>query len=168
MSAVQRLLAGAVLNTEVRVAAIPTLPFVTASVSTTPEHEVGDHTDSVAKPNLRTIGAPQRFVISSDSSHHSGANVAEAEVDSVIRSSVPIMTTVTTVTLTVDLALVAKEKPVKSSLFFADSSLAGRADPNTGVFSDLTSSDFLVGGIRTIINPDTNLLESLCSVMERD
>ncbi|GJX26243.1 hypothetical protein Tco_0232539 [Tanacetum coccineum] len=131
MSAVQRLLAGVVLNTEVRVAAIPTLLFVTASVSTTLEHEVGDHTDSVAGPNLRTIRAPQRFVISSDSSHHSGANVAEAEVDSV--------------------------KPVKPSLFSADSSLAGGADPNTGVFSDLTGSDFLVGGIRTVIDPDTDL-----------
>ncbi|GKD81265.1 hypothetical protein Tco_1348104 [Tanacetum coccineum] len=40
MSTVQRMLAGAVLNTEVRVAAIPTLPFVTAFVSTTPKHEV--------------------------------------------------------------------------------------------------------------------------------
>ncbi|GKC44443.1 hypothetical protein Tco_1062165 [Tanacetum coccineum] len=128
-----------------------------ASVSTTPEHEVGDHTDFVVGPNLRTIGAPQRFVISSDFSHHSGANVAEAEVDSLIRSSTPIMTTVTTVTSTVDPALVAKEKPVKPSMFSADSSSAGGADPNTGVFSDLTSSDFLVGGIRTIINPDTNL-----------
>ncbi|GJS51272.1 hypothetical protein Tco_0624634 [Tanacetum coccineum] len=125
MYAVQRLLAKAVLYAEVGVAAIPTLPFVTASVSTTLEHEVRDHTDFVVGPNLRTIGAPQRFVISSDSSHHSGANVAEAEVDSVVRSSAPIMTTVTTVTSTVDLALVAKEKPVKPSLFFADSSLAG-------------------------------------------
>ncbi|GKC41152.1 hypothetical protein Tco_1058874, partial [Tanacetum coccineum] len=78
---------------------IPTLPFVIASVSTTPEHEVGDHTDSVAVPNLCTIGAPQRFVISSDSSYHSGANVAEAEVDYLVRSSAHIMTTVTTVTV---------------------------------------------------------------------
>ncbi|GKB09072.1 hypothetical protein Tco_0837384 [Tanacetum coccineum] len=140
-----------------RVAAIPTLPFVTSSVSTTPEHEVGDHIDSVAGPNLRTIVAPQRFVISSDSSHHSGANVAEAEVNSLVRSSTPIMTTVTTVTLMVDPALVAKEKPVKPSLFSADSSSAGGADPNTSVFSDLTGSDFLVGGIRTVINPDTDL-----------
>ncbi|GKD04985.1 hypothetical protein Tco_1179959 [Tanacetum coccineum] len=157
MSAVQRFLAGAVLNAEVGVAAILTLPFVTASVSTTPEHDVGNHTDSVAGPNLRTIRAPQRFVISSYSSQHSGANVAEAEVDSIARSSTPIMTTVTTVTSTVDLALVAKENPVKPSLFSADSSLAGGAYPNTGVFSDLTGSDFLVGGIRTVIDPNTNL-----------
>ncbi|GKD81374.1 hypothetical protein Tco_1348213, partial [Tanacetum coccineum] len=98
MSAVQRLLAGAVLNAEVRGKAIPTLPFVTSFVSAKPKPEDGDHTDSVVGLNLRTISAPQRFVISSDSSHHSGANVAEAEVDSLVRSSVPVMTDVTTVT----------------------------------------------------------------------
>nr|GEX23870.1 hypothetical protein [Tanacetum cinerariifolium] len=40
-SALQRLLARAVLNAEVGVAAIPTLPFVTASVSTTSKREAG-------------------------------------------------------------------------------------------------------------------------------
>ncbi|GKE21124.1 hypothetical protein Tco_1432636 [Tanacetum coccineum] len=58
MSAVQRLLVGAVLNAKVGVLTILTLPFVTASVSTMPEHEGGDHTDSVAEPNIRTIRAP--------------------------------------------------------------------------------------------------------------
>nr|GEW68588.1 transposase (putative), gypsy type [Tanacetum cinerariifolium] len=101
-STLQRLLAEAMLNAEVRVAAIPTLPFVTTSISSTPERKDGDHTDSVAEPNLRTIRASQRFVISSDSSHHSGTKVAEVEVDSLI-------------------------------------------------------SDFLVGSIRTVINPDIDL-----------
>nr|GEX63236.1 hypothetical protein [Tanacetum cinerariifolium] len=68
-------------------------------------HEDGDHTDSVGEPNLRTIGASQR-------------------------SPAPIMTTATTLTSMVDSALVAKEKPVKPSLFFVDSSSAGGADPN--------------------------------------
>ncbi|GKF07317.1 hypothetical protein Tco_0041541, partial [Tanacetum coccineum] len=153
----QRLLAGAVLNTEVEVAAMPTLPFVTASVSTTPEREDGDHTKSLAGLNLRTIGASQRFVISSDSSHHSGPTITEAEVNSLARSSIPLMTMVTTVTVTVDPTLVVKEKTIKTSLFSANSSSAGRADPNTGVFSDLSSSDFLVGGIRTVIGADTDL-----------
>ncbi|GKF68009.1 hypothetical protein Tco_0197688, partial [Tanacetum coccineum] len=154
---IKRLLVGAVLNAEVGVAAIPTLPFVTASVSSTPERKAGDHTNSVAEPNLCTIGASQRFVIFSNSSHHSGPTIAEAEVDSLARSSIPIMTTVTTVTLTVDHALVAKEKSVKPSLFFADSSSGGEANPHTGVFLDLTGSDFLVGGIHTVIDPDTDL-----------
>ncbi|GKE12377.1 hypothetical protein Tco_1415928, partial [Tanacetum coccineum] len=152
-----RLFAGAVLNAEVRVTAIPTLPFVTVSVSSMPEREAGDHTDSVAEPNLRTIGASQRFVISSDSSHHSGPTIAEAEVDSLARSSVPIMMTVTTVALTVDPTLDAKEKSVKPSLFSTDSSLGGGANPHTGVFSDVTGSYFLVGGICTVIDPNTDL-----------
>ncbi|GKF73278.1 hypothetical protein Tco_0219610 [Tanacetum coccineum] len=37
MSTLQKLLAGAVLNPEVRIAALPTLPFITSSVSVTPE-----------------------------------------------------------------------------------------------------------------------------------
>nr|GFC35778.1 hypothetical protein [Tanacetum cinerariifolium] len=63
---------------------VPTLPFVTSSVSATPEREDRSPADYVHGPNLRTIGAPQRFVISSDYSYHSGANIAEAEVDSII------------------------------------------------------------------------------------
>ncbi|GKF23538.1 hypothetical protein Tco_0075860, partial [Tanacetum coccineum] len=65
-------------------------------------------------------------------SHHSGSNVAEAEVDSLVRSSVPVMTAVTTVIATVDPALVVKK-------------------------TYLTGSYFLVGGIRTVIDPDTDL-----------
>ncbi|GJZ33181.1 hypothetical protein Tco_0578617 [Tanacetum coccineum] len=113
--------------------------------------------DALAGPNLRTIGASQRFVISLDSSHHSGPAISKAEVDSLVRSSAPIMTTVTAVTSTVNPALIVKEKTVKPSLFSVDSSSAGRADPNAGMFSDLTGSDFLVGGIRTIINLESNL-----------
>ncbi|GKE65462.1 hypothetical protein Tco_1519623, partial [Tanacetum coccineum] len=92
MSAVQWLLAEVVLNVKVRGGAIPTLPFVTSFVSATPKREGGDHTDSAAEPNLRT-----------------------AEVDSLVRSSLPVVTVVTTITSTVDLALIAKEKPVKPS-----------------------------------------------------
>ncbi|GJZ68877.1 hypothetical protein Tco_0632427, partial [Tanacetum coccineum] len=155
-SAVQRLLAGAVLNAEVRGEPIPALPFVTSSVSATPEREGGDHIDSVTGLNLRTVSAPQRFVISSDSSHHFGANIAEAEVDSFARPSVPIITAATTVTLTSGPAAVVQEKTVKPSVFAADSSSAG-GDPNAGVFSDLTGSDFLVSGIRTVIDPEFDL-----------
>ncbi|GKC01268.1 hypothetical protein Tco_0987404, partial [Tanacetum coccineum] len=91
------------------------------------------------------------------SSHHSGANVTEAEVDSLVRSTVPLMTTVTTVIPPVDSAAATKEKIVKPSLFGADSSSAGRTDPIPGGFSDRTSNDFLVGGIRTVIDPDSDL-----------
>ncbi|GJU67763.1 hypothetical protein Tco_1254022 [Tanacetum coccineum] len=67
------------------------------------------------------------------------------------------MTTVTAVTSTVNPALIVKEKTVKPFLFSVDSSSAGRDDPNAGMFSDLTGSDFLVGGIRTVINLESNL-----------
>ncbi|GKC98266.1 hypothetical protein Tco_1168541 [Tanacetum coccineum] len=156
MSALQRLLAGAVLNPEVGIAALPTLPFITSSVSVTPERESEDQTDSTAGANLRTITAPPRFVIYLDSSHHSGANIAEAEVDSFARPSIPLMTVATTVTSTVDSATTVKEKFVGSSVFGGDSS-GGGADHTIGGFSDLTGSDFIVGGIRTVISPDTDL-----------
>nr|GEZ07216.1 RNA-directed DNA polymerase, eukaryota [Tanacetum cinerariifolium] len=99
MAAVQSLFSGAMLEAEARGEPVPTFPFVTSSVSATPEHEDRSPADSSPGPNLRTIGALQRFVISSDSSNHSGANIAEAEVDSIIRSSAPAIVTVTTAEL---------------------------------------------------------------------
>ncbi|GJT74399.1 hypothetical protein Tco_1041124 [Tanacetum coccineum] len=50
--ALQRLLVGAVLNPEVGVVALPTLPFITSSMSMTPEREDGDQTDFMAEANL--------------------------------------------------------------------------------------------------------------------
>ncbi|GJV83822.1 hypothetical protein Tco_1523720 [Tanacetum coccineum] len=64
----------------------------------------GDRTDSVTGPSLRTIGPSARFVVLSDSSHHSGAKSADPEVDSLVRSAAPVMTeaiTVSTVATTV-------------------------------------------------------------------
>ncbi|GJU46673.1 hypothetical protein Tco_1203939 [Tanacetum coccineum] len=151
-----RLLAGAVLNPEVGVAALPTLPFITSFVSVTSEQEGKDQTDSMAGANLRTITAPPRFIISSGSSHHSGANIAKAEVDSFARPSIPLMTVATTVTSTIDPATTVKERFVGSSIFGGDSS-SGGAGHTIGGFSDLTGSDFIVGGIRTIISPDMDL-----------
>ncbi|GJX84006.1 hypothetical protein Tco_0333487 [Tanacetum coccineum] len=126
--AVQCLLGGAVLNAEVRGEVIPTLPFVTSSVSATPEREEGDHTDSLAGANPRTIGAP---------------------------TSVPLMTMTTTVTSTANPATTAKEKLVESSVF-GDGSSSG-ADHTVSGFSGLTSSDFIVSGIHTVVSPDTDL-----------
>ncbi|GKA34859.1 hypothetical protein Tco_0721288, partial [Tanacetum coccineum] len=67
------------------------------------------------------------------------------------------MTTATIVTATVNPASFVKEKFVEPSLFGAGSSLAGEADHTMGGFSDLTGSDFIVGGIRTVNSPDTDL-----------
>ncbi|GKE97469.1 hypothetical protein Tco_0020820, partial [Tanacetum coccineum] len=156
-SAVQRLFTRAVQNAEVRGEPNLTLPFVTSFISATPERKDEGHTKFVTGLNLQTISAPQSFVISSDSSHHSGANIAEAEVDSFARPSISVITAATTVNSTTDLVVVVKEKVVKPSLFVADSSSTGGADRNVGIFSDLTRSDFLVSGVRTVIDPDIDL-----------
>ncbi|GJU81708.1 hypothetical protein Tco_1284073 [Tanacetum coccineum] len=92
-AALQGLLENSMLNAEVGVASIPIVLFVTYSVTPMPKHKGGDHTDSITRPNLRTTGPSARFVISSDSSHHSSTNAAEVEVDSFIRSFVPLIIT---------------------------------------------------------------------------
>nr|GEY11769.1 hypothetical protein [Tanacetum cinerariifolium] len=54
------------LNVEVGVAAVPTLPMVTSSVSATPEHESGAPADSITRLNICTISASKRsFVVPS-------------------------------------------------------------------------------------------------------
>ncbi|GKA85587.1 hypothetical protein Tco_0807241 [Tanacetum coccineum] len=136
MSVIQRLLAGAMQNVVVRGEPVPSLPFVTSSVSTTPERE---DTDTLTGANLQTVTAPQRFVISSDSSHHSGTHIAETEADSLIRSSAPAMTTATTVTVTAGAATVVKETVVKPSLFATGSSSVGGTESILVGFSDLTA-----------------------------
>ncbi|GJQ96157.1 hypothetical protein Tco_0007296 [Tanacetum coccineum] len=86
-SDIKELLESSILSTEAGLSAMSTLPFVNSLVSATLEHKGGAPIDSVTGSNLRTIGPAVRFVISSDSSHHS--NASEAEVDSIIRSDVP-------------------------------------------------------------------------------
>ncbi|GJR08478.1 hypothetical protein Tco_0791130 [Tanacetum coccineum] len=92
-SVLKELLASSMLNVKVGVATVATLPMITSSVSTTPEHESGVPIDSITGLNLRTIGASERFVISLDSSHHSSTNASGAEADSVIKYVVvpPVM-----------------------------------------------------------------------------
>ncbi|GJW97109.1 hypothetical protein Tco_0178917 [Tanacetum coccineum] len=136
---------------------VPTLPFVTSSISATPERKDGGPTNPAVGLNLRTIGAPQRFIISSDSSYHSGANIVKAEVDSIARSSVPVMTAPTTITATATPVVATKEKVVKPSLFSAESTSAGTTDLVMGGFTDLIGSDILVGDIRTVVNPDSDI-----------
>nr|GEX64001.1 DnaJ domain, zinc finger, CCHC-type, tetratricopeptide-like helical domain protein [Tanacetum cinerariifolium] len=51
------------LNVEAGVAAVATLPIVTSSVSSTPEHESGAPADSITGLNLHTIGASERSAV---------------------------------------------------------------------------------------------------------
>nr|GEV80817.1 hypothetical protein [Tanacetum cinerariifolium] len=130
MSAVQSLFTGAVLNAEARGEPIPTLPFVTSSVSATPEREDKSPADSVTGLNLRTVGAP---------------------------SSAPTIATVTIVTATIDADATTARAPVAPSLFGVGSSSTGRTDFVPGGFSDVSCSEFLMGGIRTVVAPDSDL-----------
>ncbi|GKB04735.1 hypothetical protein Tco_0832930, partial [Tanacetum coccineum] len=88
--------------------------------------------------------APQRLIISSNSSHHSSTHIVETEVDSLIRSSALSMTTATTVNVTVGAATVVKEAIAKPSLFATGSSSVGGTESILVGFSDLTGNDFLV------------------------
>ncbi|GJS70026.1 hypothetical protein Tco_0702867 [Tanacetum coccineum] len=98
LSVIKELLKRSVLNAEIGVAAVATLPFVTSSVSASPKRETADFNDVITGPNVRTIGPSERFVISSHSSHHYSNNTSEAETDSVIRFSDPSMMTEAVIT----------------------------------------------------------------------
>nr|GEW68134.1 hypothetical protein [Tanacetum cinerariifolium] len=137
-SVLKELLASSMLNVEVGVATVATLPLVTSSVSATPEHESGTPTDSITRLNLCTIVASERFVTSSDSSHHSSTHASGAEGDSVIRSTVvPSLMTEAVVTshaVNVSSVLVSKTdakvtSPVHASMFHdSDSTKTVKAD----------------------------------------
>ncbi|GJU09972.1 hypothetical protein Tco_1132368 [Tanacetum coccineum] len=102
LSVIKELLASCILSDEAGVSAMPTLPFVTSSVSAMPGNEDVAPFDSVTGANLCSIGLAVRFVISSDSSHHSSTNAPGAKVDSVIRSAVPPPVTTEAVITTSD------------------------------------------------------------------
>nr|GEV90082.1 hypothetical protein [Tanacetum cinerariifolium] len=109
-SALRKLLASCMLNVEVGVTTVATLPMVTSLVFVTLEHKSGVPADSITRLNIRTIGASKRFVISLYSSHHSSTNASGAEGDSIIRSDVvpPVMTEVVVTSHVVTVPLVLK------------------------------------------------------------
>lgn len=52
------------LNVEAGVEALPTMPFITSSVSITLEHEADAHSETSSGVRIRSSGPPGRFVIS--------------------------------------------------------------------------------------------------------
>ncbi|GJW64426.1 hypothetical protein Tco_0116310 [Tanacetum coccineum] len=84
LAAIQELFDRSTLAVEVEVTAATTFPFVTSSVTPTPERKGGGHTDSVSGADLRTRHPAERFVISSDSPHDSSANAVDDEVTSIV------------------------------------------------------------------------------------
>ncbi|GJR72603.1 hypothetical protein Tco_0084968 [Tanacetum coccineum] len=166
-SVLNRLLQDSRLMVEQGVPALPTLPFITSSVTASPLEEGGDHTDSVTGPSLRTVGPSARFVVLSDSSHHSGAKSADPEVDSLVRFVAPMMTTATTVmdfvssvTATTPTAIDAgKNKDVPAPSIFAGSSSSDRTGRTLSLFTGRSGSEFAAGSIRAGEHADVNLQE---------
>ncbi|GKC26244.1 hypothetical protein Tco_1033538, partial [Tanacetum coccineum] len=70
-------------STEVGVTAVATMPFVTSSVTPTPERGDGRPTDSVSTSDLRAQRPSKKFVISSDTPYDSSANATDDEFSSV-------------------------------------------------------------------------------------
>ncbi|GKA12219.1 hypothetical protein Tco_0691765, partial [Tanacetum coccineum] len=140
------------LLVEQGIPALHTLPFITSSVTASPLEEGRDHTDSATGPSLRTVGPSTRFVVLSDSSHHSGAKSADPEVDSLVRSAAPVMTeatTVTTVATTVAIpADVGKDKSASHPSIFGYSSSSEKTDRTLSLFTGRSGSGFAVGSIR--------------------
>nr|GEV76472.1 putative transposase (putative), gypsy type [Tanacetum cinerariifolium] len=142
-SSLKELLASSLLNVEVGVAALPTLPMVTSSVSATPEHESGALIDSITGLNIHTIGGSKRFIISSDSSCHSSTHASKAEGDSIIRSVVipPVITEVVVTSHVVNIPSVLEmgvrvTSHVRASLFQdSDYTEAVKADAKQTMFS---------------------------------
>ncbi|GJT63992.1 hypothetical protein Tco_1015472 [Tanacetum coccineum] len=162
-SVLNRLLQDSRLMVEQGVPALPTLPFITSSVTASPLEEGGDHTDSVTNPSLRTVGASARFVVLYDSSHHSATNSGGPEGDSFVRSVVPVMTeaiAVTTIATTVAIpADVVKDKSVPHPSIFGSSSSYEKTDRSLSLFTGRLGSGFAAGSIRAEEVTDVGLEE---------
>ncbi|GKB59658.1 hypothetical protein Tco_0915844 [Tanacetum coccineum] len=166
-SVLNRLLQDSLLTVEQGVPALPTLPFITSSVTASPLEEGGDHTDSMTGPSLRTVGPSARFLVLSDSSHHSGAKFMDPEVDSFVRFVAPVMTTATTVTAFVSSVAttattfvdVGKDKDVPAPSIFACSSSSDKPDRTLSLFTGKSGSEFIAGSIRAGGDADVDLQE---------
>ncbi|GJV99657.1 hypothetical protein Tco_1554909 [Tanacetum coccineum] len=153
--AIQELFEQSTLNVEVGVTAAATVPFVTSSVTPTPERGEGGRTNSVTGPNLRTQRASERFVVLSYSSRHSSTNVADDEVTSIVRSSMlpPLVLTAaiaTTIIVNATSALVpgGGTEPILHSNF-RDSASTGEtnkdvAEPSYPTGTELSTDSFFV------------------------
>ncbi|GJX75693.1 hypothetical protein Tco_0322504, partial [Tanacetum coccineum] len=138
---------------EVVIGAMPTLPFVTSSVFATPEREGDALLDSVTRGNLRSFGQAVRFVISSDSSHHSSTNASGAGVDYVIKSDVPppmtteavITTSVVNVPLVPIPRVADKVTPQVQQSIFHESSFADTIRPDDAGPSHLPEKELSMG-----------------------
>ncbi|GKA88983.1 hypothetical protein Tco_0810795 [Tanacetum coccineum] len=140
LSVLKELLASSILNVKAGVEAVTTLPLVTSSVSVTPERKSGTPTNSITGLNLRAIGVSERFIISSDSSHHSNTNASGAEGDSIIRFVVipPVMTEVVVTSHVVNAPSVLVSETVTKVTSLVHASMFHDSDSTKTVKADAT------------------------------
>nr|GEV53138.1 transposase (putative), gypsy type [Tanacetum cinerariifolium] len=159
LTALQDLLDKSILAAEIGVTAATTVPFVTSSVTLTPEHEGGEDANSVSAANVRTKHPAGRFVISSDTPQNSNPIAADDKVSSVVRCTVPrsIVSIPAVLTVAVATSVVAGtfisqprevNEPTRASIF-ADSTSAGNVDldaagPSQPSGNDISSKSFYV------------------------
>ncbi|GKE96821.1 hypothetical protein Tco_1581676, partial [Tanacetum coccineum] len=144
LSVLNRLLQDSSLTVKQGVPAIPTLPFITSSMTASPLEEGGDHTDSMT-----------------------GAKSADPKVDSFVRSVASVITTATTVTAFVSSGAatattsvdVGKDKDVSAPSVFACSSSSNKTDRTLSLFIGKSGSEFVAGSIRAGGDADIDLQE---------
>ncbi|GJW98319.1 gypsy type transposase, partial [Tanacetum coccineum] len=123
LSALNRLLQDSRLTVEQGVPALPTLPFITSSVTASPLEEA------------EIVLTPRYF--------------AGPEVDSLVRSTAPIMTEAITVATTVAIpADISKDKGAPHPSVFGSSSSSEKTDRTLSLFTGRSGSGFDAGSIR--------------------
>ncbi|GJW15276.1 hypothetical protein Tco_0019409 [Tanacetum coccineum] len=131
-SILNRLLQDFCLTVEQGIPALPTLPFITSSITASPLEEGGDSTDFRAKS-------------------------ADPEVDSVVRSAALVMTKATTVITPAD---VSKDKSAPHPSIFGSSSSSEKTDRTLSLFIGRSGSGFDAGSIRAEEAVGTGLEET--------
>ncbi|GKA74897.1 hypothetical protein Tco_0781275 [Tanacetum coccineum] len=137
-SVLNRLLQDSRLMVEQGVPALPTLPFITSSVTASPLEEGGDHTDSVTGPSLRTVGPSTRSIVP------------------VMTKATAVTTIATTVAIPAD---VGKDKSVPHPSVFGSSSSSEKTDRTLSLFTGRSGSGFAAGSIRAEEVTDAGLEE---------
>nr|GEU95245.1 retrovirus-related Pol polyprotein from transposon TNT 1-94 [Tanacetum cinerariifolium] len=148
-----------ILAAKIGVTAAAIVPFVTSSVTLTPEHEGGEDADSVSAANVRTKRPTGRFVISSNTPYNSNPIAVDDDVSSVVRCtvlratvSIPAVLTAAVATSIVAGTSISQPRevnePTRASIF-ADSTSPGNIDldaagPSQPSSNDISSKSFYV------------------------
>ncbi|GJY46201.1 hypothetical protein Tco_0435264, partial [Tanacetum coccineum] len=131
------------------------------------KREGGNNIDSISGPNLRTQRPTERFVIYSDSFHHSSTNVADVEATSIVRSPFPpplVMTAAVATTVvfvvTSSLVLGVGTEPIHASIF-ADSVSVGMVGPDIARPSQPARTELSVDTFYVSLDMDSETLKQI-------